>query len=110
MIRLTVSGGVGLPGYHSFPADLPLGDAVMQAGGPIQNAEMDKITIRRGTDLFLDRDEFQIATAEGRSLDRLGLLPGDEVVVPVAAQSWWPQVIRWGVIVASTLTLGIRVF
>jgi protein involved in polysaccharide export with SLBB domain len=110
MIRLTIDGGVGRPGYHSFPADLPIGDALMTAGGPVQNAEMDKIMVRRGDDTVLDRDEFQMAVAQGRSLDQLSIQPGDEVVVPVSTFSWKGEVLRYGLAIATSVFIGTRIF
>ena len=110
MIRLTMEGGVGRPGFHSFPADLPLGEAVMLAGGPIQNAELDKITVRRGDDQVLDRDEFQTAVAQGRSLDQLSIQPGDEVVVPVPGLNWKSEVFRYGLAIVTTVFIGTRIF
>jgi len=107
-IRLTVQGTVGRPGFYTFPASIPLGDAIMAAGGPGANANMKKITIRRGTDEVLDGDGVQQAIADGRSFDQLGLRPGDEINVPAKAQVW-PYVLRWGVPLVSLLVLGIRI-
>lgn len=82
----------------------------MAAGGPGQSADMDKITVRRGSETFLDRDEYQEAITQGQSLDQLGLRAGDEIVVPVSTGSWWPQIIRWGVMIASVTLIGIRIY
>lgn len=107
-IRITVQGTVGRPGFYTLSASMPLGDAIMQAGGPGGNANMKKITIRRGTDVVVDGDEVQQAIAQGRSFDQLGLRPGDEINVPAKAQIW-PYILRWGVPLASVLLLGIRI-
>lgn len=110
LIRLTMEGGVAAPGYYTFPADLPLGEAVMAAGGPVQNAVMDKIEVKRGEETFLDRDEYQIAIASGSSLDQLNLRAGDGVDVPVSTTDWLPQIVRWGVALASFVLIGTRIY
>jgi len=107
-IRITVQGTVGRPGFYTFPASLPLGDAIMQAGGPGSNANMKRITVRRETDTVLDGDEVELAIAQGRSFDQLGLRPGDQINVPAKADVW-RYVLRWGVPLASVLLLGIRI-
>jgi hypothetical protein len=107
-IRLTVQGTVGRPGFYTFPASLPLGDAIMQAGGPGGNANMKRITVRRGTQVLLDGEGVQQAIAQGRSFDQIGLRPGDEISVP-AQVNVWRYVLRWGVPLASVLLLGIRI-
>jgi len=107
-IRVTVQGTVGRPGFYTFPASLPLGDAIMTAGGPGGNANMKKITIRRGTQVVLDSDGVQQAIAQGRSFDQIGLRPGDEIQVPAKVQVWG-HVLRWGIPLASVLLLGIRI-
>jgi protein involved in polysaccharide export with SLBB domain len=107
-IRVTVQGTVGQPGFYTFPASLPLGDAIMQAGGPGADANMGRINVRRGTTVVLDGDAVQQAIADGRSFDQLGLRPGDEIIVPAKADVW-RYVLRWGVPLASILLLGIRI-
>jgi hypothetical protein len=108
-IRVTVQGTVGRPGFYTFPASLPLGDAIMTAGGPGSNANMKRITIRRGTQVVLDGEGVQTAIAQGRSFDQIGLRPGDEINVPAKVQIWG-TVFRWGLPIVSILLLGIRLY
>ncbi len=108
-IRITVEGTVGQPGFYTFPASLPLGDAIMHAGGPGGTANMKKITVRRGPDVILDGDTVLQSIADGRSFDQLGLRPGDEIHVPARAQVM-QYVLRWGVPIVSILLLGIRLY
>lgn len=110
LIRLSVQGSVGSPGFYVFPSEMLLSDVLMQAGGPAPNAKLDDLRVRRGNLELMDGTEVQVALDDGRSLDQLGLQAGDEITVPERAQrGWWPQVIRWGVIVASTVLLGVRI-
>jgi len=110
-VRLSVQGRVGSPGFYVFPAETLLADALMAAGGPREDSKLDDIRIRRGEQRLLRGTEVLTALDEGRSLDQLGLRAGDEVTVPARIDViGWGLVVRWGVIIASTLLLGIRVF
>ncbi len=111
MIRLQVRGAVGTQGFHVFPSDMLLSDALMAAGGPAQSADWEDIHLERAGERILNPDEVTRALADGRSLDQLGLQAGDIVVVPEDTPSRvWPTVFRWTAIVASSLLLGIRLF
>jgi len=111
LVRLSVQGAVGAPGFYVFPAETILSDVLMAAGGPGQASELDKITVRRGEEILFRDEEVQAALDEGRSLDQLGLRAGDEINVPARTPSTWvPTLIRWGAVIASTLLLGIRIF
>jgi hypothetical protein len=106
-IRVGVLGSVGRQGFYTFPATLPLGDAIMEAG-PGGEADMEKITVERNDEELLDEEVVQTAIADGRSFDQLGLRPGDEIVIPAKPQIW-SYVLRWGVPILSILVLGVRV-
>jgi len=81
-IRMTFVGQVGRPGFYSFPAGLPIGEAIMIAGGPTGTARMGSIKIKRGGDVLFSGDEVDEFIALGRSFDQLGFKPGDEVNIP----------------------------
>jgi protein involved in polysaccharide export with SLBB domain len=111
MIRLQIRGQVGTQGFHTFPSDMLLTDAIMAAGAPSQGADWDDLHLERAGERIMDPDEVTDALAEGRSLDQLGLQNGDILVVPEDRPSTiWPRVLRWGAIIASTTLLGIRIF
>jgi protein involved in polysaccharide export with SLBB domain len=110
MIRLSIEGAVGAPGFYTFPSDMLLSEVIMAAGGPA-NARLDDIELMRGEETFAEGDEIQSALQEGMSLDRLNLRAGDRIVVPADEPSRvWPIVLRWGLIAASSLILGVRLF
>lgn len=110
LIRLSIQGSVGRPGFYVVPADLLLGDVIMAAGGPSSNADLTGLQIVRGNEVFLDGAALHEATVEGRSLDQLNLRAGDALVVPAETSSnIWGRVLRYGLVVASTLLLGIRI-
>jgi len=108
LMRLSIQGAVGRPGYYVVPADLLVQDALMLAGGPAGDASLDKIRIERGTDRILEGEMMQEAMREGRTLDQLSLQAGDQVYLPRKTAGNKGQFIRWGIVIASTLLLGVR--
>ena len=81
LIRLSVLGEVGKPGFYDFNSDILLTDAIMTAGGPTGNAAIERSTIRRGRAVVLSKERVRRAAQTGATLDRLGLRPGDEISV-----------------------------
>lgn len=81
LMRVGVIGAVARPGYFAFPADLPLPDVIMAAGGPTSGADLTRTTIRRGKEEFKSADETRKAIANGLTLDQFGLKAGDELVI-----------------------------
>lgn len=81
LIRLSVLGQVGKPGYYDFNSDILLTDAIMAAGGPTGTAAIERSTIRRGPTVVLAKERVRRAAQTGATLDRLGLRPGDEITV-----------------------------
>ncbi|MES2124529.1 MAG: polysaccharide biosynthesis/export family protein [Gemmatimonadota bacterium] len=87
-IRLSIFGAIAKPGLYPAPADLLLGDAIMQiAGGPSNNARFEKSQIKRGDKVIVDGPEFQDAIRTGRTLDQLNLQAGDEIIVAAKPSS-----------------------
>jgi hypothetical protein len=81
LIRLSMMGQVGKPGFYDFNSDVLLTDAIMAAGGPTGSAAIERSTIRRGTAVVAQRETVRRAAQTGATLDRLGLRPGDEVTI-----------------------------
>lgn len=81
LIRVSMIG-VGQPGFHTLPVDLPLSDAVMLAGGP-SGSDPGRIRVERGQDVLWSVEELLGPVAAGRTLDELGLQAGDRIVLPV---------------------------
>jgi protein involved in polysaccharide export with SLBB domain len=82
--RVAILGGVGAPGYYYIAGPELLSAAIMSAGGPGQNARMDKVELKRQEQAIarLPSDIVQSMT-----LDELGVLSGDEIFVPTLEQS-----------------------
>ncbi|MGE5099083.1 MAG: polysaccharide biosynthesis/export family protein [Deltaproteobacteria bacterium] len=81
LVRVAVLGSVGHPGYFYTAADIPLTDVIMQAGGPAGNADLGKVSVRRGTEVIWDAKDTHTALADGLSIDQLHMRAGDEITV-----------------------------
>jgi len=79
LVRVAVLGSVGHPGYFYTAADIPLSDVIMQAGGPGGNADLARVSIRRGTEVIWEGKDTQAALADGLSIDQLHMRAGDEI-------------------------------
>jgi protein involved in polysaccharide export with SLBB domain len=82
LIRISVLGGVGKPGYYTVPTQSLVSDVLMQAGGPTQSAKLLETRIERGKETMYGGEQLQEAIAQGRTLDALSLQAGDRIVVP----------------------------
>jgi protein involved in polysaccharide export with SLBB domain len=92
LVRLSVLGPVGKPGFFYMPPDIPLGDAVMRAGGPSGNADLNKSVIRRNTEELYDSRNTRTAMNEGLTLDQLSLRDGDSIEVGEKSGSNWQKI------------------
>lgn len=81
LVRISVLGEVGRPGFYTVPSDILLSDVVMRAGGPTGNADLSKTVVKRDGTEILSQAQSQAALANGETLDQLRIAPGDEVVV-----------------------------
>ena len=86
LMRVSVQGAVGRPGFYVVPADILLSEALMVAGGPAQSADLEELRIERGIDLLMEGPDVQEALRAGLSLDQLNMQAGDQVVLPAQAQ------------------------
>jgi protein involved in polysaccharide export with SLBB domain len=111
MIRLAIDGQIGMPGFYVLPADMLLGEALMSAGGPAADADMNKIRVFRGESILLTGDAIADAIVDGRSLDQLNLRAGDRIEVGARGfNPTWGAVLRYGIPALSLLVFGVRLF
>lgn len=104
LVRLNVVGAVGRPGVYSAPADLPLAEVLMLAGGPAGNARTDRATALRRGNTLLDRKAFTRSVREGRTVQEAGLRSGDEIRLPERSQRNWTQIASYSFLAVSALT------
>jgi len=103
LVRVSVLGPVGRPGFFFKPPDIPLTEAIMRAGGPGGSADLSRSVIRRGTDELYDSRNTQSAINEGLTLDQLSLRSGDEIVVGTQSTKSWQSVLPVISVVSSLL-------
>ena len=100
LLRVQVSGDVAKPGFYSIRTDTPVTDVVMNAGGPSQSAEMDKMELRRGSTTVVHRGGIQTAIQKELTMSDIGARSGDELYVPTK-----PGTSRWQKVAAVTASL-----
>jgi hypothetical protein len=111
LLRLSVEGAVGNPGFFVLPAEALVSDAIMIAGGPASNAELEKLRIERAEETVYSGQMLQAAIAAGRTLDQLSLRAGDRFILPAESRSSiWPTIGRYAMIIGSVTLLGIRIW
>ncbi len=106
LIRVAVAGAVAKPGYYFVPTDAALSDALTAAGGPTQDAKLDKVRVERMGKRVLGGDELRVAITEGRTLDEMNLRAGDEFFVPGVPGHTYDHVRLW----ATLLSIPVGIY
>lgn len=83
LIRVAVLGQVGSPGYYDLSPTATVSDALMQAGGPGQSAEVQKVRLRK-PEQGESGEGTRVRSLTGRTLADLGVTRGDEIFVPAS--------------------------
>ena len=112
-MRISVLGEVGSPGFYTVPATMLVGEALMRAGGPGQNADLDDLYIERQESgdqrRIWEGDALQDAMAQGFTLDQMNLRAGDVIQLPqVPSRTIWSNVARFGLVLGTALIFGVR--
>jgi protein involved in polysaccharide export with SLBB domain len=81
LIRLAVLGEVIRPGFYAVGSDVLVTDVIMLAGGPNGEADLRKVSVRRGSREVWTPDRIHAAITRGTTLDQLNLRAGDELVI-----------------------------
>lgn len=97
LVRVSLSGAIGKPGFMVVPVDQLISDVLMSAGGPGQTAMLQKAHVKRADKTVLDGKQFAEALRTGRSVGDVSLRDGDEIIIPVQSATrgvagWWPVV------------------
>jgi protein involved in polysaccharide export with SLBB domain len=82
LLRVTVIGEIGRPGFFVVASHTVLTELLTLAGGPNRTAALDRIHIERNNERLWDAREIRTALTEGRTLDELNLQNGDRIIVP----------------------------
>lgn len=89
LVRVAVMGSVAKPGFYQLPADLALADAIMIAGGPTQNADVDRTQVKRGNEVVYSSTLLGQEVAKGATLDQLNIRPGDQILIGERHKTNW---------------------
>jgi protein involved in polysaccharide export with SLBB domain len=81
LTRIAILGEVARPGYFAIRSDIPITDAIMQAGGPTASADLERSVVRRASHEYRSADQTRQAVAKGLTIDQFGLNAGDELIV-----------------------------
>jgi protein involved in polysaccharide export with SLBB domain len=82
LVRVSVEGEVRSPGWYVVPADALVTDVLMLAGGPQGNTSTQRLRIERGGATVWQGQILTEALAQGRTLDAMGIHPGDRFYLP----------------------------
>jgi hypothetical protein len=93
LVRVGVLGSVARPGFYYAPADLPLTDVLMSAGGPTADADVARVSVRREGQIIIDEQNTRTALAEGMSMDTLNMQAGDEISVGEQRHFNWAVIV-----------------
>ena len=94
LIRLTMLGGIGRPGFYQLDADLLLSDALLQTGGISNSTEFKASKVRRGGIEIIDGETIAKAITEGHTLDQLNLRAGDEIEIGLKSKTDFLTTVR----------------
>lgn len=89
LVRVAVMGAVSKPGFYQLPADIALADAIMIAGGPTTNADVDRTQVKRGDDVVYSSTLLGQEVAKGATLDQLNIRPGDQILIGERHKTNW---------------------
>jgi hypothetical protein len=102
LVRIGILGNVVRPGFYYSPADIPLSDVLMTAGGPNADADLGKVSVSREGEIIIDQENTHVALREGMSIDLLHIQAGDEISV---GKQWN---FNWGIAIPTvTGILGL---
>jgi protein involved in polysaccharide export with SLBB domain len=104
LIRVSVQGAVGRPGFFVVPVDEAIPDVIMLAGGPGGTSDLDRAIVKRGNALILDHR----AMRQGKTIGDVSMREGDVIEVPDRSSRWNAQTILAAVGAVSALVWTFR--
>jgi len=112
LVAVGVLGDVLHPGFYRVPLQITMGDLLMIAGGPLPQADLTRVRVRRGQMTIVDERASRDAMVRRLPLGDLGIEPGDEVVLTQPPQRNWILITQIvGVATGLALTLHtLKVF
>lgn len=110
LMRVSIQGQVGQPGFYVVPAETLVTEALMVAGGPGGSADLERLRIERGQTELIAGEQLQEAMREGWTLDQLNMQAGDQIVLPERGGGVWGTVgrVALGVVPGLVIALLVR--
>jgi Periplasmic protein involved in polysaccharide export len=104
LVQIAVLGPVGKPGFYNLPIDMTLTDAIMLAGGPGQQSDVNETKVLRNNKEVYGSGAVQHAFTSGTTLDQMSLRAGDQIVVGEKGKKDWLRILQ-----VVSLAAGIAV-
>ncbi len=105
LFRVTVSGEVRSPSIYSFPPEVTIAQAVVQAGGATELARINRVRLRRnGQEHVVDLTYPDLAQAQ------MPVRSGDQIIVPRRPHVWRDRILPVASVASSALSLIYMVY
>ena len=102
LTQVSILGAVSRPGYYYAAPDRPVSELIMIAGGPVVDANLREVEIKRANKVVMRSKDSRQALINGRTIEQVDIRSGDEVRIPMKRKANWTQIIQL-LFVASSL-------
>lgn len=108
LIQVSILGAVSRPGYYWSSPDRPISELIMMAGGPVTDANLRELEVKRSNKVVLKSKDSRKAMEESRTLEQVDIRSGDEVRIPMKRKINWGQVIQLAFVLSSLFFAAIQ--
>lgn len=108
LTQVSVLGAVSRPGYYWASGDRPISELIMMAGGPVPEANLRELEVKRANKVVLKAKDSRKAIEESRTIEQVGIRSGDEVRIPMKRKVNWGQVIQLMFVASSLFFASIQ--
>jgi protein involved in polysaccharide export with SLBB domain len=106
LVRVSVLGGVPIPGFYYYDADFSLWELINKAGGTIHEEGLKDMKWDRDREAM--KDNLIPYLQNGTSLKNMGFRSGDQIRVQTPGQPGWIQ--RTAQVIVPVLTFAISMY
>jgi protein involved in polysaccharide export with SLBB domain len=103
LTRVSVTGAVRTPGFYYAIPDRPINDLLTSAGGPLPEADLNKLRVQRVGRTIVGGKDAKKAVEEGRTLESMDVQSGDTVHIPPKRKINWGMVLQLAFVTMSLL-------
>lgn len=108
LVQVSVLGAVARPNFYWMSLDKPLSELITVAGGPVMDANLREVEIKRANRVVLKSKDSRKALEEGRTLEQVDIRSGDEVRIPMKRKINWGQIIQLMFVASSLFFAAIQ--